>query len=110
MAGIHVANNQLLCRRLELKGQERNVRTVVDGGTVRRDGHVRPRGMYLRGVRLDRTEFLCSASGDRGEPTEYDNLEGQSNESGLHTCGSSDRNFIKIMVGINVGQNRLICN
>jgi hypothetical protein len=110
MAGIHVALNKLVCRRVELKGQERNVRTVVDGGTVRRDAHVCPRGMYIRGVRLDRNQFLCSANGDRGEPTEYDNLEGQSNESGIHTCGPSDKDVIRVMVGINVGQNRLVCN
>jgi len=98
-------------------GEEKFVATVLDSGTAltaRADMHTCPLGMYMRGLRVDRNDLLCSYDGRNNPPSdwqaEFSNKVEDSDSVGfdMHIC-PAPTGSITYLTGIRVDQNRFLC-
>lgn len=90
VAGIHVSNNRVLCRRVIANSEEANIDTIPDAGTQREGMHACPKGRYMRGYHDEKNLLLCSKDLRRsGSPPEVQDplpSKAASQGYGIHVC------------------------
>ncbi len=114
VAGIHVDNSEVLCRRVMPVGEEEYVATVTDSGSLRSLMHACPLGTYVRGFHRDKDLLLCSWDSRRSNHSEWQQEFEDSKQvnyyhiqNGMHIC-PRDGN-LTYMTGIHVDDNRFLC-
>ena len=104
MRGVHVDDNQLLCRKVNQGAED----CFLDFPTQRQGMHACPSGTYMRGIHAGNNVLTCCYDRTRGYSELFGEfVDGGHQEQNMHACPL--RAADTYMTGIHVGQNRLLC-